>query len=141
MYNKLILVIIVYSLVTRGFDTNERNNRNNQVSNIQVKAEDFNTFLKRFCTEKDFQLSRIKYPLTSKYYEIDTDKPTIKITQKGEWEFSDLIRKDYIKKVSRKHSKKYILNITIDETGVDVNYIFELINGKWFLTTTIDHST
>ncbi|RFS16901.1 hypothetical protein [Emticicia sp. C21] len=139
MNSKVILLTLICFLVACGHSKTEKNHIYKDAN--QVKTEDFNTFLKRFSAEKDFQLSRIKYPLISKYYDYDTDKFTTIITQKEEREFGSLNKKNYIKKVTKEHPEKYILNILLDDTGIYVDYIFELINGKWFLTTTIDQST
>lgn len=139
MYSKAILLIIVYFLIGCGAEKTEQNNR--EVKANQMKTEDFNAFLKKFSVEEDFQLSRIKYPLTSKYYDVDSDKPTIVITQEKDREFNSFNNKKFIKKITQENPRKYILNIQIDDTGVYVDFIFELINGKWFLTMTIDTST
>lgn len=141
MNNKKFLLVFLYFLTACTSNKTQQIETNKQTGVEQLKNEDFDSFLKRFCSEKDFQHNRTRFPLVSKYYDVDAEKPTIKVFQKEDDEFSDLNKKEFIKKVTKENPKKCILNIQIDGTGIYVDYIFELINGQWFLTTTIDQST
>ncbi|WP_337043605.1 hypothetical protein [Emticicia sp. 17c] len=141
MNNKKFLLVFLYFLTACTSNKTQQIETNKQTGVEQLKNEDFDSFLKRFCSEKDFQHNRTRFPLVSKYYDVDAEEPTIKVFQKEEDEFSDLNKKEFIKKVTKENPKKCILNIQIDGTGIYVDYIFELINGQWFLTTTIDQST
>lgn len=112
-----------------------------KVNNVQTKTEDLEDFLKKFSSNKEFQLSRIQFPLKNKVYNIDTGQLEVLFILKADWKFSDFNNKLYSKKVKKENAKKFILNIQIAETGVYVDYIFELINGEWSLTTIMDEST
>lgn len=140
MHNKLILLIITYLLIGCGSDKSQMDN-GEKVNNTQSKKEDFESFLKKFSSDKDFQFSRVRFPVHNKVYNTDTGQFENLFIPKADWQFSTFNNKLYSKKVTKENAKKFILNIQIDDTGVHVDYIFELINGEWFLTTITDEST
>lgn len=140
MYSKPILLIITYLLIGCGSDKSQMES-GEKVNNVHSKEENFESFLKKFSSDKDFQFSRIQFPVNNKVYNTDTGQFENLFIPKADWTFSNFNNKLYSKKVTEENAKKFILNIQIDDTGVHIDYIFELINGEWFLTAIIDEST
>jgi len=141
MYKNLSLLIFTYWLMACEQRNSTHKANIEKVNNVQTKTEDLEDFLKKFSSNKEFQLSRIQFPLKNKVYNIDTGQLEVLFILKADWKFSDFNNKLYSKKVKKENAKKFILNIQIAETGVYVDYIFELINGEWSLTTIMDEST
>lgn len=100
-------------------------------------------FLNRFCSDSVFQCNRIKFPImhvvAMDAYGENNIMSSI-IQEKWEYfNFLDLPR-NYIIKVNEINDESFKLNIQIVDTGVCVNYLFELIDCIWFLTKIIDES-
>lgn len=108
------------------------------------QAETFEVFFKKFAADAEFQKSRIKFPLTSEVYDIDSEKPVTSTIEANKWEFFNLnqpmLNKKYVL-TTRKKKGQYIVNIIMADTGVYVDYIFERQNGKWTLVKIVDQST
>ncbi|WP_165372254.1 hypothetical protein [Emticicia agri] len=104
------------------------------------KQEDFEIFWQKFQYDKDFQKSRVKFPLLSKYYGVD-DEYHEETTKKSEWEYRDFNIEGLIKTLNKESPTRTIMALMIEDTGVYVEYIFELRNKKWFLIETVDQST
>ncbi|GAA4450426.1 DUF4348 domain-containing protein [Rurimicrobium arvi] len=96
------------------------------------ELEDFDSFLNRFSSDSIFQTSRILFPITSSLYDIDNGQTDTERITRNEWTFSNLKSTGFVLKVY-KSEKVDTLNIQGKETGISVNYIFELIDGKWML--------
>lgn len=116
-----------------------------QLSTAQQKAksgnEDFSTFLKKFNEDKNFQLSRVKFPFTAKSLDDNFEDIDVTITQKN-YRILKLEDKgkEFKQKTILKHNKAVIEQRGIDN-GIYTDYIFELKDNKWFLKTWIDQST
>lgn len=108
------------------------------------QAESFDNFFEKFSADSVFQKSRIKFPLVSQTYDIDSDKDVMSTVEATKWEFFNIKQlkqeKRYIFKISRE-KEQYIVNVTMEDTGVYVDYIFEQQSGKWTLTKIADQST
>ncbi|MFD1605194.1 DUF4348 domain-containing protein [Flavobacterium artemisiae] len=109
--------------------------------NTKAKSENFNSFLKKFNEDKDFQLSRVKFPLTIKTIDDNLQDITVTITQKN-YRILKLDDKnmDFRQKNVLKQKSAIVQQRGID-TGIYADYIFELKDNKWFLKTWIDQST
>lgn len=127
------VLITIFFLTACGVKEQSHANRN--------KPEDFDIFWQKFASEETFQLERIKFPLKGKWYDTDSGKDIDTLFIESEWVFSDVKDKKLHKTLKRKSTNKYIMNFQIDDTGYYVEYIFELIDMKWFLTSIIDEST
>lgn len=141
MYKNLSLLIFTYWLIACEQRNSTHKANIEKINNAQTKTEVFEDFLKKFSFNKDFQFSRIQFPVKNKVYNTDTGQFEVLFIPKADWKFSDFNNKLYLKKVTKENAKKFILNIQIAETGVYVDYIFELISEEWFLTAIIDEST
>ncbi len=106
-------------------------------------AEDFNVFFKKFNEDQKFQISRVIFPL--KYKANNEDFELLDYTMTKE--------KYKVLRLNNKADEKYLkrtLSVkkskaTLEERGLDsgiyIDYIFELKDNKWFLKTFVDQST
>jgi Domain of unknown function (DUF4348) len=102
--------------------------------------ESFDEFYHKFYSDSTFQRNRITFPLINLLWDVDKKSYDKEIINANEWEFTSLDDNKYLKKIT-KSEFRVKLNIQIQDTGVSVNYIFNLKNGKWFLDKIIDEST
>ncbi|MBJ2124279.1 DUF4348 domain-containing protein [Flavobacterium sp. IB48] len=106
-------------------------------------AEDFNVFFKKFNEDQKFQISRVIFPLKYKANNEDFELLDYTMT-KEKYKVLHLNNKadeKYLKRtLSVKKSKA-----TLEERGLDsgiyIDYVFELKDNKWFLKTFVDQST
>jgi len=111
--------------------------------NAKTAPEDFNVFFKKFNEDQKFQISRVIFPLK---YKMNND----------DFELADYtMPKENYKSLNlnRKSDEKYLKRalvvkknkVTLQERGIDsgiyIDYIFELKDNKWFLKTWVDQST
>lgn len=111
--------------------------------NAKTAPEDFNVFFKKFNEDQKFQISRVIFPLK---YKMNND----------DFELADYtMPKENYKSLNlnRKSDEKYLKRalvvkknkVTLQERGLDsgiyIDYIFELKDNKWFLKTFVDQST
>lgn len=106
-------------------------------------AEDFNVFFKKFNEDQKFQISRVIFPL--KYKANNEDFELLDYTMTKE--------KYKVLRLNNKADEKYLKRtlsvkkskVTLEERGLDsgiyIDYIFELKDNKWFLKTFVDQST
>lgn len=128
---KLLIIFCVFLL----------NNLVTAQNKAVVKEEVFSSFLKKFKESKDFQLSRINFPLTVKmnnddfelvdYVIAKNDYKMIKLDDKGS---------DYEQKNVPKNST-IIIKQRGKDNGIFVEYIFIQKKGLWYLRTWVDMST
>lgn len=109
--------------------------------NTKSDSENFSSFLKKFNEDKNFQLSRVKFPLTIKTLNDNLEDISVTITQKN-YRILKLDDKgmEFRQKIVLKQNKAVIEQRGID-TGIYADYIFELKDNKWFLKTWNDQST
>lgn len=109
----------------------------------------FNLFIDKFSTDSYFQLSRTKFPLKIKWYDIDNDNDSLFYKDKSNFEIIDFRQKNSTG-VEDQWEQKIVLNTnntlaTIEIHGIDngilVNYFFEKENGAWILIAIEDIST
>ncbi|WP_125720610.1 DUF4348 domain-containing protein [Flavobacterium ustbae] len=115
-----------------------------QLGTAQQKAksnsENFTTFLKKFNEDKNFQLSRVKFPFKIKTIDDNLEDIEVTMTEKN-YRILKLDDKgmEFRQKVILKPNKAVIEQRGID-TGIYADYIFELKDNKWFLKTWLDQS-
>jgi len=109
----------------------------------------FNVFIEKFSSDSVFQLSRTKFPLKVKWYDLDNHNDSIIYIDRSKFEIMD-----FRKKKSTGHHDQWEQNIQIGkdnasatieirgiENGIMVDYLFETINGAWMLIEIDDSST
>lgn len=102
--------------------------------------ENFNTFLKKFNEDKNFQLSRVKFPVTMKTVDDNLKDINVVLTEK-KYRILKLDDKDmdFKQKTVLKQNTAIVQQRGIDN-GIYADYIFELRDNKWFLKTWEDMS-
>lgn len=106
------------------------------IDTIDVK---FDSFFSKFDSDRNFQLSRIKFPLKVKS---DTeDGQSIKFIKKNEWRYTNFTHIKNIQIAKNSKTKNEIdLILSIIDTGVQVEYHFKIKNDQWWLYEITDRS-
>jgi hypothetical protein len=117
------------------------------IAKVQA-IEDFQSFLIDFEKDSIFQYKRIIFPLKYSSLNTETDSFDTEIfdenmIKQDNWTFQDFanLPANYLKNVEKIHDDEYEYNIQLYDTGVRVDYIFKLINDKWYLVWIRDVST
>jgi hypothetical protein len=140
-----------------GCGNNSTNSASGQSTETQTPTiptketidSNFNDFVDKFSSDSTFQLSRTKFPLKIKWYDLDNDKDSIIYKDRSDFEMMD-----FRKKKSRGQYDQWEQKIVVDknntsatieirgiENGIMVDYLFEKINGAWMLIELDDSST
>jgi hypothetical protein len=126
---KLILVLLVmikcYLVFSQDYDNN------------------FDTFLFKFATDKEFQIERIKFPLEFVTWENPEEiggNIVTKMIQKENWQHDYFYaNQNYRPQIydnfegNLRNTDERLFQWIGVETGVNVKYFFKKIEGKWFL--------
>ena len=154
--NKFLLLSILLALTSCSSANNSNENRvvakesgESEVARAsEIQDDSFDAFLFKFSKNREFQLSRIEFPLTVKLLDIVDEEEVIRIA-KGEWEHFDLL--DTIGIENRKIDAFYQTVETTDSTatllrrgidnGIRINYKFIIKEGQWYLTEIFNSST
>lgn len=110
---------------------------------------DFYDFIEKFSADSTFQLSRTKFPLKTKWYDMDNDSDSIIYKDRSKFELMDFRKKKSTgqydlweqKVVIGKDNASVTIEIRGVENGIMVDYLFEKINGAWMLIEIDDSST
>lgn len=125
------------------------NENSNAIPTKEFIDSDFNLFIDKFSNDSTFQLSRTKFPLKIRWYDIDNDNDYIFYENKSNFEIIDFRKKkstgvdnQWEQKINLDtNNTSAIIEIKGIENGILVNYFFEKINGAWILTAIEDIST
>lgn len=99
--------------------------------------EDFDSFYDKFVDQKDFQISRVKFPITGNYYdgmlEINewTKENWIFITKKLDLNSQNTCTNCKVE--DKKTESLVIQKIWIENSGFCFEYRFKIVDKKWFL--------
>lgn len=110
---------------------------------ITSKNEDFTEFFNRFSVDRNFQFSRIVFPI--KIIQTDDGSKTTKFIARKNWKFTDLKalsiknKKVRLKQMQIK-SDEINIQYSISDTGILVNHYFKKTNGEWWLIYVNDES-
>lgn len=145
----MLLFILIYGIMDQDIHTGVTKARmvdsfhdDPQTGNCEEYG--FDSFLKRFCTDSVFQINRLNKTLVVIEIGMSYDEEDeVCIMDRNNWKYVNFksLPANYLVNTEKITGSKYKLNIQIEDTGVSVNYTFELIDCKWFLTTIIDEST
>jgi hypothetical protein len=145
---KLVVIFLIGMLLFSCKEVNNNPNQNqtpkrNAINKSATLKENFDVFLGKFSTDSLFQHSRIKFPLRNEVYNSDNGDYEISKIDKEKWKFFNIkaLPANYITKLSNKSDYRYIFNVQIIDTGVNVDYIFMALDGKWMLINIVDSST
>lgn len=117
-------------------------------SEPQMPDSSFNSFLVKFSTDKEFQLTRVDFPLNVKLLDIEDNEEIIKIS-KEEWEHENLLDTANIKTrdVDAYSQQTELADSTATiklrgiDNGIRIDYNFQQRNGIWYLTDIFNAST
>lgn len=129
--------IIMCFLVSFGYNSKAQN------------PENFDIFLFRFASDKEFQLSRIEFPLKFKTWESsDLEEIIEKKISKSDWEHDFLfINESYRPQIydnfegELRDSNQRLFQYIGVENGINTKYFFERKDGEWFLIKKEDLGT
>lgn len=118
---------------------------------VNAQQEDFETFYKRFISDPEFQLTRVKFPSPVMILNLETAGEDTMYVSKDEWEFSNyeigephkiIIYDNFDRKNSgkNKNTGERVVSFVGTNNGINYHIYFKLINGKWYLVKTIDLS-
>jgi hypothetical protein len=149
----LLLAILWTSCESSGSaNTTSQQSRENQTVSIPTKEpvdNNFNDFIEKFSVDTTFQLSRTKFPLKTKWYDIDNDRDSLIYKDQSDFKMMDFRKKKTAspydqweqKIVIDKNNTSATIEIRGIENGIMVDYLFEKINGAWILIGIDDSST
>lgn len=147
MYMKTTLTLLTSAVLLQCCCSSNNDVRNkaqtkNKISQKQV--ENFETFFKRFSEDSTFQVSRVEFPIRRKEYNIDLGEFERADISRQDWGFFDIAtlarEKEYIITINRT-GKNRVFALQKEDTGLYVEYIFEISNGVWQMVEIIDSST
>lgn len=115
----------------------------------ESKDSDFIDFIDKFSTDSTFQVSRTKFPLKTKWYDLDNDSDSIIYMDMSKFELMDFRKNKSKGKYDQWEQKivigrdnaSAIIEIRGIENGIMVDYIFKRINGTWMFIEIDDSST
>ena len=111
--------------------------------NGKSTPEDFNDFFKKFNSDKKFQVTRVIFPFKYKGNNDDFELADYTMT-KEMYKILNLNNKadeKYLKRTLVTKKNKVTLQERGLDSGIYIDYVFELKENKWFLKTWIDQST
>ncbi|MDL2212351.1 DUF4348 domain-containing protein [Bacteroides sp. OttesenSCG-928-E20] len=116
------------------------------VGYAQNEPEDFDTFLQKFTESASFQYERIKFPLTTPILLFDENEEEREFPfTRDKWpllgaeSFKEgrAVLEDgnvYVSAFTVSESKRKEFEAGYEESELDLSVVFELINGKWYVT-------
>ncbi|MBS1543967.1 MAG: DUF4348 domain-containing protein [Bacteroidetes bacterium] len=109
----------------------------------------FEDFLSKFSNNKEFQKSRVKFPLDFTYYEgVAPPVEVHKDPKINEWEHIEFLPDSITAKGEGGHTTSIVessqdrrlVHRTGIDVGISVQYFFEKIRGRWFLVKVVNAS-
>ncbi|WP_258097894.1 DUF4348 domain-containing protein [Marinoscillum pacificum] len=135
--------------------TNEHSNEQTELyldaiptSEPQLADSNFNSFLVEFSTNKEFQLTRVDFPLNVKLLDIEDNEENITIA-KDDWDHEYLLDTanietrniDAYSQQTELSDSSATIKLRGIDNGIRIDYNFELRNGRWYLTDIFNAST
>ncbi|MBK8698563.1 MAG: hypothetical protein IPN29_03090 [Saprospiraceae bacterium] len=103
-------------------------------------VEDFDAFYQKFHTDRDFQFSRLKFPMGGSSIDDNGEKKwTKKNWQPLKVKVFDVDKSKY-KVTFKKTDKTFVQKVWIEGSGFSSECRFELINGKWMLVYSLEEN-
>ena len=151
---KIFQNILLIALLCIGLNANAKIDMNNKIvlcnaSNVVLSTEvcekdSVSSFFYRFCADSNFQYSRTIFPVKCTVKMDAYDEPDIEeIIEKKNWKYTNFLNlpTNRLIEIERVNKTTFKLNLQIEDTGVYVDYLFELIDCKWYLIRIISSST
>ncbi|MBS1543401.1 MAG: DUF4348 domain-containing protein [Bacteroidetes bacterium] len=111
--------------------------------------DSFEAFLSKFGNDKEFQKSRVKFPLDFTYYEgVAPPVEVHKGLKMNEWEHIEFLPDSitakgdggYTTSVFESSQNRRLIHRAGIDVGISVQYFFEKISGRWFLVKIVNES-
>jgi hypothetical protein len=148
MKKGLYLLILTMTILTTQFSCNYISKSTNN-SDGEDKTEDFKTFLDKFKTDSIFQHSRISFPLTYESIgDLDESENIVNKIDSKDWRYLSLkYDESFATREIDAYTEKFVLEKNLArllyqgvDNGINVEFIFELKNNKWYLKRWNDFS-
>lgn len=132
------LSFLFFFFSCKNADKNETKKNENTKTEIIDQKEDFTSFYKKFVTDYNFQLERIKFPIKgTNILDYDQEEQWTKENWKKLTNIDEVDNKEF--KVEKNETETKVEHkIYLPNSGFSVSYTFELINNQWFLTERTD---
>lgn len=138
---RLLFILLTISLVGCGKKTTELTTDKN------VQGENFEDFFNKFRSDSLFQVERVKFPLQLVTWDIDDNLASEEINREN-WRH---LRFEYKNEFKTREIDAYTQEIKIYadsakielrgvDNGIQIDYVFNKVNGQWTLTTERDYS-
>jgi len=157
VYRRYYITSLLLIILLTACDDNVINSTSGQSNEAQTPTipareaidNNFNDFIDKFSADSTFQVSRTKFPLKTKWYDLDNDRDSLIYKDKSSFEMTDFRKKKATSEYDQWEQKievdKNNTSATIEirgiENGITVDYLFEKINGAWMLIEIDDSST
>lgn len=157
MFKRHYVKIILFVSLLTACDSSSKNSTSRQSNETQYRTiptkeaidNNFNDFINKFSTDSTFQITRTRFPLKTKWYDIDNDKDSLFYKDRASFEMMDFRKKKSTgqydqweqKIVVAKNNTSATIEIRGIDNGIMVEYLFEKINGAWMLIEMADSST
>lgn len=154
LYYITSLLLVTLLIACDNSSSNATNGQSNEKQTPTIPTKEtidnnFNNFIDKFSIDSTFQVSRTKFPLKIKWYDIDNDRDSIIYKDSSSFELMDFGKKKSKGQYDQWEQKivvdKNNTSATIEVRGIDngimVDYLFEKINGTWMLIEIDDSST
>lgn len=157
MLNQSILASLLFSILLTSCDNSSTYTTSGQATKKPIVTEptpettdnNFNDFIEKFSTDTAFQASRIKFPLKTKWYDMDNERDSVIYQDRLGVEMMDFRTKKSTGQFDQweqqividKNNTSATIQIRGIENGIMVDYSFEKINGSWMLVEMDDSST
>lgn len=114
------------------------------------EREDFFVFFLDFCTNEEFQLTRIKFPIKESFLSENLNEEIVRIIPEEEWKFLKIkkfeentvnLYFDSFDNLELQDTNERVYSILGIENGININYYFTREKGKWYLVKIEDLST
>ncbi len=119
-----------------------------------AQPESFTHFLSLFCTDEEFRLERVVWPVEVEYLDYDNDLAVVTeqldVDEGAKWlrlSYEQCFDGNTTSQIydnfdrTLRDTGQRVLHFTGNETGVSVAFYFEKREGRWYLVRFVDHST
>lgn len=120
--------------------TNDTENTNEEVVEVEVVDEDFSDFYEKFVSNEDFQLERVSFPVEgARILDYDLEEEWTHENWRVLTDIDEIDKNEFAVEVNedenRVEHKVYLPN-----SGFGIFYAFQKIEGEWYLTERTDMS-
>jgi hypothetical protein len=142
-FNSIFLVVYMLCSFMLGNTTALAQAESNEI---------FDSFLLKFDSDKNFQVSRVNFPVMFIGLDDEYFKPDTSYIKKGDWKLIELFSEEQVA-LNVRNQIYDNFDLELEDTGervfstytivggMNIHFYFKRINGKWFLVKIQDLST